>query len=155
MTRKPEIEYVRYYSDGSAAKAVERRIQKNQEKMVVPKRSPRRKASAQIDTIAVLGTAAALVMLVCMLAGVVRLTITENKIAQAQTSVQVLQEENERLQLVYQDSYDLNAVESAAVSMGMIPREQAQHMQIRLPQPEQQERSVWEQWIDQLKELFA
>ena len=109
----------------------------------------------EIDTIAVLGTAAALVMLVCMLAGVVRLTITENKIAQAQTSVQVLQEENERLQLVYQDSYDLKAVESAAVSMGMIPREQAQHMQIRLPQPEQQERSVWEQWIDQLKELFA
>lgn len=155
MARKPEIEYVRYYTDGTAARVIQRREPVPPvQAPPAPKKKRASRPAKRVDTIAVFGTLAAVVMLVLMLAGMIRLTATQHQIDQTAASVQALQSEHERLQAAYQDSYDPEAIRAAALSMGMIPREQAQHIEIAA-EPAEEQRSWWDALVAQVRELFA
>lgn len=155
MARKPEIQYVRYYTDGTAARVIQRREQRPPVQAPAPKRKRAAQPVKRVDTIAVFGTLAAVVMLVCMLVGLAQLTETERRISQTAASVQMLQEENERLQMTYHDSYDPEAVRAAALNLGMIPKEQAQHIVIPPASSQTQTLSWWEMLVQQLRQLFA
>ncbi len=155
MAHKPEIQYVRYYSAGSAAKAL--RSQPVQpEPLPKQVKIPEKRILVPFDSISVFGTAVALVMLVCMLVGIFQLTDTNREIARTQSTISALKAENTRLQLEYQESYDLDTVKTAAASMGMIPKEQARRITIKIPEPVVEEKTTWwESFVMDFMGLFA
>ncbi len=155
MARKPEIEYVRYYTAGSAAKVLERRPVSPKPK-VNRKHAPVKKIVIPFDSIAVIGTAVAVVMFVCMLVGFYQLTKVNSQIVKTENAISTMKAENTRLQEKYKQSYNLEAVKTAAVSMGLVPRDQVKHITIHLPEPvEEEQPSWWESFVESFKELFA
>ncbi len=65
MVQKPEIQYVRYYAEGSAAKVLVHQPAKPQPK-VRRKQAPVQRIVIPFDSVAVIGTAIALVLTVLM-----------------------------------------------------------------------------------------
>ncbi len=155
MARKPEIQYVRYYSVGTAAKVLERQPVAPKPKVQV-KKAPVHRIVVSFDPIAVIGTMVAVVMLVCMLAGIVHLAKVNDEIAAMESYVSTLQSQNTRLQAQYRESFDLQTVKTTAESMGLVPKDQVRHITVRIPEPVvEKEPSWWESVVTNFKELFA
>ena len=105
MARYADVQYIRLYTDGSAARKLE-----------VPsviKQQPRRKRKAQkkiilhVDPVAILGLAVAAVMLILMLTGVSELRAAQQKTAQMEQYVVSLEQNNAQLEENYHSGYDL------------------------------------------------
>ncbi len=157
MAQKPEIQYVSYYNAGSTAKVLVRQPAAPKPKAKVKaKRAPSRKIVVHFDPIAVIGTMVAVVMLVCMLVGIVKLTGINNDIVKMESYVSTLQSQKSRLQAAYAQSYDLEKVKTAAASMGLVPKNQVRHIKVTIPEPVvQEEPTWWESFVESFKELFA
>ena len=67
-----------------------------------------------------------------------------------------LKTDNARLEQEYAQGYDLAEVESIALSLGMVPMEQTQHVAIRVQVPVQvTEPSRWDRLTIFLTSIFA
>lgn len=157
MAQKSDIQYVSYYSAGTAARVLERQPAAPKPKAKTKARTaPARKIVVHFDPIAVIGTTVAIVMLVGMLVGIFRLTKINNDIVKMESYVSTLQKQNARLRTAYEQSYDLETVKTAAASMGLVPKDQVRHVVVTVPQPVvQEEPSWWESFVANFKELFA
>jgi hypothetical protein len=154
MARSGDIQYVRFYSAGSAA----RQLELPEKKAAPARRRKARRAPAviKLDGLAAVGTAVALVMLVCMLVGFVQLSRANAELEAVRAQVCQLELENQALRTEYEHGYDLEAVRIAAQSMGMIPAEQTQHITVDVPQHTQHtDTGWWASLIAQLRSLFA
>ena len=94
-------------------------------------------------------------MLVLMVVGFLQLRTARQELAQMTNYVNALQAENVRLDEKYHESYDLEMVENAALGLGMIPVEEAQHITIAVEKPVQQDITLWERISSFLVGLFA
>ena len=167
MERKPEIQYIRYYTDGSAARKLELMPAKK-EKPVQKKRKIQVK-KIYIDPLPVAGILLSCVLLICiitttgigsalisMIVGMTELTALWESREQMQTYVDTLREENTKLETDYREDLDMEHVEKMALSMGMIPYESAQHISVQMPQHGQtQQPGFWENVAHFLAGLFA
>lgn len=154
MERKPEIQYIRYYTDGSAARKLELMPAKK-EKPVQKKRKIQVK-KIYIDPLPVAGILLSCVLLICMIVGMTELTALWESREQMQTYVDTLREENTKLETDYRKDLDMEHVEKMALSMGMIPYESAQHIRVQMPQHGQtQQPGFWENVAHFLAGLFA
>lgn len=154
MERKPEIQYIRYYTDGSAARKLELMPAKK-EKPVQKKRKIQVK-KIYIDPLPVAGILLSCVLLICMIVGMTELTALWESREQMQTYVDTLREENTKLETDYRKDLDMEHVEKMALSMGMIPYESAQHISVQMPQHGQtQQPGFWENVAHFLAGLFA
>ena len=96
------------------------------------------------------------VLLVCMILGTVELGHVRQEYRAMHEHVQTLQESNKDLQTRYRDTVDAEYVEQLALSMGMIPQEQAQHMTVQLSERLQEtEPGFWQSIAQFLAGLFA
>lgn len=177
MARANEI-YVRYYTPGSVAQKVEfpQREKPKPKTHCEPKthntsktQKPKAKRPAQaqtqtqqaelpkieLDGLSVVGIVLSAVMLVCMLVGVFQVWQADRETAQMQAYIAQLEQENQSLREEYTDSYDPEEIRSAAMSMGMIPVEDAQHIAISVPQEQEIELNWWQSLIENIKTLFA
>lgn len=153
MARSGDIQYVRFYSAGSAARQVE-----IPEKQAAPVRRPKAKKAAiiKVDGLAVVGTAVALVMLVCMLVGFAQVSQANAEREALRAQVYQLELENQALKTEYEHSYDLEEIRVAAEAMGMVPAEQTRHITVSVSEAAQQmEPTWWESFIARLQSLFA
>lgn len=129
MARKMEVQYIRYYSDGSAAHKLEPKLpfKKFTQK-------PRRKKQTQlvipIDPLAVIGLVLAAIMLVLMIVGTVELKAARQQQAQMESYLLTLTQNHGELQQEYANGYDLAEVEEYALALGMIPVEEAEHISL-------------------------
>ena len=155
MAQKTKVQYINFYTAGSAAYQYDVPIpQKAQVKLPKPRRKKR--IVLRVDPVAVLGMCLAVGMLVMMLCGVVRLWNVRQQQTQMAAYVQRLEQENARLQETYEQGYDPEEIRRIATAMGMIPVEQAQHITVQVEPPQAEEDvSAWQRLCAFLTGLFA
>lgn len=157
MVQKPNIQYVQFYTQGSAAQKVEPKAfpSKVFEKPKVHRRKYKRKV-VYLDPVALLGILVAGAMLISMMVGVWQLHKARQQAAQMEQYVQQLTAENQRLDQTFESGYDLAEVEEAARAMGMIPQEQADHVEVPVQMPQEEKSpTFWDQVTTFLSGLFA
>lgn len=154
MARSRDIQYVQFYTGGSAARQIE--FPEKKKPQPKPKQQRQKLRTVALDPVAAVGTVVALVMLVCMIVGFVQVCNANTQLELLQAQVVQLEAENTYLERQYANGYDLNEIRLAAESMGLVPVEEVEHITISLPEPEVVEQtSWWENLLLELKALFA
>ena len=128
MAQQAQVQYIRYYTAGSAARELAPEIR--QQPKAAPRPRKAKRAVLYIDPVAILGIATAVFMLVCMLVGLVQLNETYRQRDELSGQVQQLIEKNESLRTQYNEGYDLEQIEKTALALGMVPAEQVAHVSI-------------------------
>lgn len=157
MALKPDIMYVSYYTAGSAAYDMERKVAKPKSAPVRKHRRSAKKRVIAVDPVALCGIVVAVCMFFALVSGVQEYQDTLLQNQRMQAYMEQLENENAALQLTYQNSYDANAVYEMATAIGMVPQDQVEHVQIRvdIPQQEEAQLSFWENVSLFLTGLFA
>lgn len=154
MARHPNVQYIRFYTDGSAARKVEPVAPLKTIKL--PKIKKSKRITVHIDPIAVAGIVMAAVMLVLMMAGVTQLRGAREQMQVMASYVDTLTQENEQLQQTLSQGYNLDEIQRTALALGLVPKEQVRHVSIQVPQPQvEEEPGAWEQLYTFLVGLFA
>ncbi len=158
MARQPDIQYVRYYTAGSAARKLEpeKRPAKNGAKLPQIRRRVVKRRVIRIDPISVCAVFVATVMLISMAVGMLRLGDLTDQANQMEDYAATLSAENAALHNEYHAGYDLKDVEQKALDMGFVPEDQLQHITVKVevPQPEP-ELTAWQEFCLFVTELFA
>ena len=155
MARKPDIQYVRYYTDGSAARQLE--VHTPQKTKTTYTRTKKQQGYViYVDPLAMAGILLAGVMLIAMLVGSLQLVMARQQLSNTQAYVTTLRQGNEQLQKTYDEGYDLEEVEKSALAIGMVPVSQEQIISIEVEREEiVEEVTFWERLSVKLDELFA
>ena len=135
MARKPDIQYVRYYTDGSAARQLE--VHTPQKTKTTYSR-PRKQQGyvIYVDPLAMAGILLAGVMLIAMLVGSLQLVMARQQLSDTQAYVTTLRQGNEQLRKTYDEGYDLEEVEKSALAIGMIPMTQEHIISVEVEREE-------------------
>ena len=155
MARQTDVRYIRFYTDGSAARKVD--IVKPAPRTTLPQRSKKQKKIVLfVDPVAILGIVTAVVMVIIMTASLFMLNAAEDRATAMEHRVEVMQQENEALQAEYEASYDIEQVEQTALALGMVPKDQVEHIQLYVDVPVNSETpGTWDQIWSFLTGLFA
>jgi len=97
MARQPEIRYIRYYTDGSAARQQEFRQPKKKRRSTLPKPRKQEQKLVYVDPLAWGGIAISVVMLVLMIVGFVQLYSMQKANAYLESYVHKLEQKNAEL----------------------------------------------------------
>lgn len=155
MARRTEVQYVNFYTAGSAAYKYEP-VNVPKKKSQLPKMRRAKKIRVFIDPVAVAGVCMALVLLVMMITGLGQWSAAKQQEAQLQSYVDRLEEEHAKLEAEYLSGYDRQEIYEIATAMGMIPAEQAQKVTVSVPAPVvEQKLSAWDNFCMFLTGLFA
>ena len=105
MARQLDVQYVRFYTEGSAARNVAPSVtRKTQSLPKLPRK--KRRIIVPVDPVAIAGILMAGIMLILMTVGMVELGRAQTEAAQMEAYVQTLRQENETLQTTFDDGYD-------------------------------------------------
>ena len=155
MARYPEIQYIRFQTDGNAARKVEVAAP------IKTLRLPRAKAQLKpkvlrIDPLALTAILMVIVMASLMFVGVAQLNAAQQQTIAMQTHVKALESKNETLRSNFEKDCDLDEIERTAMALGMVPAEQVTHISVRVPQQTiPQQPGAWERITMFLTGLFA
>ena len=157
MPRKPEIQYIgQFYVHGSEAKKVEVLQTPKKQKQQLPKQQIQQVKQISLDPVAICGMAVAVIMAVVLVFGAVQIGQAWDSYEQMSGYASDLRYENIRLTREYRSMYDLETIETAALSMGMIPKAEAQTMTLKVTMPvAEPEPTVWDNITWFVKGLFA
>ena len=156
MAQHVDVQYVRYYTQGSAARSVLPAAKT--QTGVLPQMKKKKVQRIYVDPFAILGTTVALCMLIMMVVGITQLRAEQQKTADMVAYVEQLQQENTSLQAQYDAECDLEAVEKTALALGMIPCGEAARTSIHVEIPEVEtdvQVSLWQRIGTFLTGLFA
>ncbi len=155
MALQPDIMYVSYYTAGSAAYNIERKPEKPKAASVHKKRRAKKLVIA-VDPIAVCGILVAVFMFCMLISGVQEYRESAAQAQQMQSYVEQLKHENAALQHTYENSYDADTIYEMATAIGMVPKEDVEHVQIQVQLPQEEvQLSFWENVSLFLTGLFA
>lgn len=158
MARQPEIQYIRPYTDGSAARQVEL-LPRRESKTRLPKVRKVKPLVIQVDLLALCAIVVAAVMLVMLVSGCVKLRQSRAEAVRLASYVSSLRNENAELKHEYQNGYDLETVERTALALGMVPVEDVTWVTLTGEEPEVEirfyEPTFWEKVISFFDGLFA
>lgn len=159
MALQPDIQYVQFYTAGSAARKLELLPKKEKAKISAPQRPQTRrkkKAVVYIDPISMFAVLVAGVMFIAMAVGMLQLGSINAETVQMESYVSELRAENTRLRNEFEDGYDLKDVEQKALEMGLVPIDQVEKVVIEVPEIVQEpEPTVWEKIGAFFSELFG
>ena len=154
MTNKPTIQYVQFYTAGSAAQKIAPVVPLKTLRM--PKVRKHKKITLHIDPVATVAILMCKVIIVLMIAGLGQLNTVRQQTAVMTQYVDTLQSKQIALETTYEAGYDLETVERTALALGMVPKEQVQRVSITVPVVEEEVSvSAWEQFCTFLTGLFA
>ena len=153
MARKYNDRYVRFYTFGSTAAKVE---QERSASLPEYNKPPKRKPIA-FDPVAFVGCTVVVLLAVLMVVGFVRLHHTSVQVKQVQTQIMSLELEQQMLEERYEAGYDLNEIQAAAITMGMISAENANHVVVKVPAQviEIPQTHWWESVLMSLRQFLA
>lgn len=155
MTQRRPIEYVQFYTVGSAARKLE--VEKIQlAEPVFQNAVPIKRKKVYVDPVAICGMLVALCMLLTLFVGFFQLRNVQQDRVAMENYVIHLQHVNAERKETYRESYNLEEIEKTARALGMVPVDQVTHqtIDITVPMPEENV-SVWEQVGTFLSGLFA
>ena len=157
MVRKPDIQYVdKFYVHGSEARVLEFKPARKHNKTVLPKATPEEKLKLYVDPVALFSIAVAVLLLVTMVIGVVQYLDVCKEHRIMTDYVVSLQNENVQLQEQYEAGYDLADIETKALALGMIHRDQVEVVAINPVMPvAEEEPTFWENLCWYFEGLFA
>ena len=156
MARSNDIQYIRYYTPGSAATKVELPKIAKKQPVSKPKAEKAKTPVVQLDGLAAVGIVVAAVMLLCMLMGFAQVCSLNRQVQDLEVYISQLEVQQENLQAEYDHGYDLEQVRLAAQSMGLVPVDQVQHITVDLPETETvAEQTWWEGFLETIKDFFA
>ena len=145
MASRNDIQYVRFYTDGSAARKIEPSFTEFG-KVFQTKAKKKKRVLVFVDPVALLGIAVAVCMLICMGVGIARNKAAQQQTAQLQQYVQQLTQEKDAVMEEYTSGYDLQTVKQTALALGMIPRDEAQRVTLEVVVPVQEQTvTLWSQ----------
>ncbi len=134
MARQPEVQYIRLYTQGSAARQLEMTPpERRKPKTQLPKPKKVKAQVIRLDPLAMCATLVAVVMLVMIVVGCVELYQAETYSEQLSRYVDNLTVENQVLTQTYAEGYDLEEVREIALSLGLVPVEEVTHIPLELP----------------------
>lgn len=137
MNQKPKIQYVgQFYIHGSEARQLQLQEEKRQAKTKLPLARIQRIEKVYVDPVALAGIAVAVVMLVTMVLGALRIQRDWEQYEQVSAYVSELKKENARKNHAYRLSYDLKDIESKALAMGLVPKSELQTATVVVTVPE-------------------
>ncbi len=139
MAKQSDVRYINHYVSGSLAYRQEEKSRRKSNAKL-PKLKPNQKIVIPVDPLAMIGIVLAFVLMITMIVSVVHWNQAQKETAALKNYVAALQEENLRLQDTYKSGYDPDEIREIALNMGMIPADQATHiqMQVVVPQVEEQ-----------------
>ena len=159
MAMQPDIQYVRFYTAGSAARKLELLPKKEKATLSVPHRPRairRKKTVICVDPVAMFATLVAVVMFVAMGIGMVQLFTVQAQNRQMDRYLSDLRAETAQLQEQYRSGYDLKDVEQKALEMGLVPIEQVEKVIIEAPAVQEEPApTFWENVGAFFGELFG
>ena len=128
MARKPNVRYISFYTEGSAARKLEPVVPVR----VANKPAPRKvkRIVIRLDPVAVMGILVAAAMIICMFVGLADLQAAREETAVMEQQVTELTLRQAELSRKYRDGYEPEVIRQQALEMGMIPAEEAPHLQI-------------------------
>ena len=156
MAKQHVIQYVNFYTDGSAARKIEPAAPAK--KATLPKQKKQRRKVIHLDPVAILGLAVAACMLITMFVALNALNAAQEKTETMSNYVETLAQKNETLSQKLEQSYDPQEIRTTALALGMIPAQEAPQITINVQMPsyEQEEQvSVWMQLANILSNVFA
>lgn len=156
MARVNKVQYVNFYTAGSAAFKYEPAPLPKKKQATLPKVRRKKRIVIHVDPVAAIGVCVAMVLLVMMFSSLAQFAAVQKQEAQMAAYVEQLQQENAVLQSEYQAGYDLEEIQDIAIGMGMVPAEQAERVQVQVSAPVvEEEPTAWENFCTFLTGLFA
>ena len=152
MAQRTQIQYIRFYTEGSAARKVAPVVTPFKTARL-PKINSQKKIVLRIDPVAVVGIVVAVSMMIMLAVGIFQYKAAQEQAQLMERYVETLNRDNESLQNTY-DSIDLTAIEQTALALGMVPESQVQHVSLRVP-PVQEVEEPQETFWTFLAGLFA
>ena len=146
MARGSDIQYVQFYTDGSAARQFEPKPRQPKKKLQQPRPRRKKKIVLHVDFIAVAGMMVAGVMLLLMLTGMSGLNKLNDEVTRLEGYLSELEQENLELHHTYREGYDIDEIREQALEMGMIPASRAKTVTIQVgdaAESEEQTSSFW------------
>lgn len=144
VTQKPKIQYVgMFYVHGSEAKKLQEEQRRKEARTKLPLERLRKMEAIYIDPVALISIAVAVLMLVTMVYGVLRITRDWTEYRQMSAYVSELNLENANLYQEYRENIDLEDVYTKAVALGMLPVEEVPTRTITVPVPEAPVEPTW------------
>ena len=154
MAQRLDVTYVRYYTDGSAARKLAP-VQPFQT-LRLPKAKKQKRHTIHVDPVATAGILMAAVMLVLLIVGTAQLVAIRKDAYEMAQYVQTLRTENKELTVRYKDTYELEDVQKTAAALGLVPKEQVTRIKVQLPQePASETPNTWDRFYTFLTGLFA
>lgn len=157
MAQKPKIQYIgQFYVHGSEARALELEQQRKQAKARRPLARLQQVELIYLDPVAVVSILVSVIMLATMLTGVMALKEDWAVYEQMATYVSYLNKQNSDLEKEYRAGFDLADIESKALALGMVPREELQNRTVTVTVPEKEpELSRVQQIKTYFEDMFA
>lgn len=144
VTQKPKIQYVgMFYVHGSEAKKLQEEQRRKEARTKLPLERLRKIEAIYIDPVALVSIAVAVLMLVTMVYGVLRITKDWTEYRQMSAYVSELNLENANLYQQYRENIDLEDVYTKAVALGMLPVEEVPTRTITVRVPEAPAEPTW------------
>lgn len=158
MARQPDIQYVQFYTAGSAARKLEPVQNPAKKHVELPKLRPRvdKRKVIRIDPVSVCAVCVAAVMLIAMAVGMLEYgQLIQQADAMEQYAAQ-LSAENAQMYATYRSGYDLKDVEQKALDMGLVPESELRHVTVKVEVPPvEAELTSWQEFCRFVTEMFA
>ena len=154
MAERTTVQYIRYYTDGSAARQPE--FKPTPKRRPLPKVKKRPQYVLYVQPVAMAGILISAALLIMMVAGCVQLSAARAEQKAMENYVQMLSRENILDRSHYEESLDLESIERSALALGMVPQSEVPHISISVPMPEVvEEPNFWQRTVLFLEGLFA
>jgi len=102
-----------------------------------------------VDPVALFGLVVAVFMAVTMVLGALNIRNAWGEYESMRDHLTWLKSENCRLSVEYARGYDLEAIESAAITLGLVPKDSVTTIPVRVTVPEPvEEPTAWEEFTD-------
>ncbi len=152
MANKYRSRYIQYYAGSEAPKLVFPKPRRP--KTSLPKEVKQQSYTFWVDPLALGGIVVSVLLCVLMVVSYVTLQQEKAELEQVTAYVTALQTHNKDLEKDYAAGYDLEMIQQAALGLGMIPMEEAEHIRISVEKPAPEE-SSWQRLTRFLTGLFA
>ena len=144
MERKPDIQYIgQFYVYGSEAKQLEEQSEQKKRKIRLPLLKAEKIYRIQVDPVAICAILTAVVMLVVMVLGTLRMHQAWQQFGVVQNYRNQLKQTNIQLTNQYRESIDLESIRQAALAMGMVETDQVETRYITVKIPQREPDPTW------------
>lgn len=152
MAQKPKIQYIgQFYVHGSEARALALEEERKQAKARRPLARLQQVELIYVDPVAVVSIVVSFIMLATMLTGALALKEDWAEYEQMAAYVSYLNKENAKLEKEYREGFDLADIESKALALGLVPRDQLTNRTVTVTMPVEEPQPSR---VDQIRQYF-